>query len=84
MDNYWGTDVSSFGMRWLNNSPISETVGAATMPPLQTRWWGAVYPHRLYSKRPGRYTIAHVVCAMFRAALPPWERILEDSCVKYM
>ena len=27
MDNYWGTDVPVFGIRWLKNIPISETVG---------------------------------------------------------
>ena len=27
MDNYLGTDVSVFGMRWFKNTPISEIVG---------------------------------------------------------
>ena len=67
-----------------NHTGYIRNVAGGRLPPLQTRWWGTVYPHRFYSKRPWRYTIAPVVCAMFRAVLPTWERILEENCVKYM
>ena len=35
IDNYLGTDVPAFEIRWFKNTPTSETVGAAICRPLR-------------------------------------------------
>ena len=90
-----------------NHTSYIRNVAGGRLPPLQTRWWGTVHPHRLYSKRclamnHRRYiawfhSTAQVLFETSRALYhcvrrlcdvsscpAPWERILEENCVKYM